>query len=67
MMTRPPQVPAAYWGYYIRVPAIDAAATRVTAGGGRILNEPMEVPGGDWVVNAMDPQGAMFSLVAPGR
>ena len=25
---------------------------------------PMEVPGGDWVVNAMDPQGAAFSLHA---
>jgi len=24
----------------------------------------MEVPGGDWIVNAMDPQGAMFSLHA---
>jgi predicted enzyme related to lactoylglutathione lyase len=67
MMTRPPQVPVSHWGYYIRVSAIDAAAARVTAGGGRILNGPMEVPGGDWVVNAIDPQGAMFSLVAPGR
>jgi predicted enzyme related to lactoylglutathione lyase len=25
------------------------------------------VPGGQWVVNAMDPQGAAFSLVAPKR
>jgi hypothetical protein len=24
----------------------------------------MEVPGGDWVVNAMDPQGAAFGLHA---
>jgi len=24
----------------------------------------MEVPGGDWVVNAIDPQGAAFSLHA---
>jgi len=24
----------------------------------------MEVPGGDWVVNAMDPQGASFALHA---
>jgi predicted enzyme related to lactoylglutathione lyase len=22
----------------------------------------MEVPGGDWIVNGMDPQGAAFSL-----
>jgi len=30
--------------------------------GGQILNGPMEVPGGDWAVNCMDPQGAAFSL-----
>jgi hypothetical protein len=34
----------------------------VKANGGKILNGPMEVPGGDWVVNCMDPQGAAFSL-----
>jgi predicted enzyme related to lactoylglutathione lyase len=34
------------------------------ANGGKILNGPMEVPGGDKVVNAMDPQGAAFSLHA---
>ena len=28
-----------------------------------MINGPMEVPGGDWVVQAMDPQGAMFALV----
>jgi predicted enzyme related to lactoylglutathione lyase len=28
------------------------------------LAQPMEVPGGDRVVNAMDPQGAAFSLHA---
>ncbi|HET9538942.1 MAG TPA: VOC family protein, partial [Mesorhizobium sp.] len=31
------------------------------------LNGPMEVPGGSWIVNCVDPQGAMFSLVAPRR
>jgi len=67
MMTKPPQVPAAYWGYYFNVPAIDAGVGRITAGGGKILNGPVEVPGGQWVVNAMDPQGAAFSLVAPKR
>ena len=42
---------------------IDAAADRVTAGGGTILNGPMEVPGGAWIIQASDPQGAMFALV----
>lgn len=67
MMTRPPEVPVASWGYYINVEAIDAAAERVKAEGGQVLNGPMEVPGGSWIINCMDPQGAYFSLVAPKR
>jgi hypothetical protein len=68
MMTKPPQMPAPpHWGFYFNVPALDAGAARITAGGGKITNGPLEVPGGQWVVNAMDPQGAHFSLVAPKR
>ena len=67
MMTRPPEMPVAAWNYYVNVDAIDAAAARVLAGGGKVVNGPMEVPGGSWVLNAMDPQGAMFSLVAAKR
>lgn len=52
------------WQIYFRVPDVHAAAERIKAGGGQILNGPMEVPGGDWVVNAMDPQGAAFGLHA---
>jgi uncharacterized protein len=50
------------WQIYFRVPDVHAAAERVKANGGQILNGPMEVPGGDWVVNAMDPQGAAFGM-----
>ena len=67
MMTRPPEMPVAAWLYYINVDAIDAAAARVQAAGGRVVNGPMEVPGGSWVLQATDPQGAMFALVAPKR
>jgi len=66
MMNKPPQlanVPP-YWAIYFRVADINAAVERVKANGGQILNGPMEVPGGDWIVNAMDPQGAAFSLHA---
>ncbi len=52
------------WGIYFRVPDVNAAVERIKANGGKILNGPMEVPGGDWVVNAMDPQGAAFALHA---
>jgi uncharacterized protein len=64
MMNKPPelaQVPP-NWGIYFRVPDVDAAVGRITAGGGKILNGPMDVPGGDRVLNAMDPQGAAFGL-----
>jgi uncharacterized protein len=66
IMNKPPemaQVPP-NWQIYFRVPDVDAAAERVKANGGRILNGPMEVPGGDRVVNAADPQGAAFGLHA---
>ena len=46
------------------MPDINAATERIKAAGGTILFGPTEVPGGDWIVNAMDPQGAAFSLHA---
>ncbi len=63
LMTKPPQSPMPGWTFYFRVLDIDAAAAIVSANGGRVLNGPHEVPGGDWVVNGIDPQGAMFALV----
>jgi len=43
---------------------IDAAAARVTKAGGKMCNGPLEVPGGQWIVQCLDAQGAM---VAPRR
>lgn len=63
MMTKPAEMPVAMWTYYFRVDDIDTAAGRVTANGGQIFFGPSEVPGGDWIINGMDPQGAMFALV----
>jgi predicted enzyme related to lactoylglutathione lyase len=64
MMNKPPEMSSVppYWMIYFRVPDIDAAAGLVKAQGGQVLNGPMEVPGGDRIINATDPQGAMFSL-----
>jgi predicted enzyme related to lactoylglutathione lyase len=67
MMKRPPEVPAACWLYYVNVEAIDAAMARVLAGGGRVLMGPQQVPGGSWIAQCTDPQGAMFAMVAPRR
>lgn len=66
MMDAPPGLPMPCWGYYVQVPDLHAAAARVSAHGGRVLQGPMQVPGGSFVVNAVDPQGAAFSLVGPG-
>jgi predicted enzyme related to lactoylglutathione lyase len=65
MMTKPPAIPQPYWGFYFTVPEINAAVDRVKAGGGQVLNGPMEVPGGAWIIQGLDPQGAAFALVAP--
>ncbi len=67
MMQKPEQVPVGMWNFYIRVPAIDAAVAKVNELGGQVFNGPMEVPGGEWIINGMDPQGAPFSLVAKER
>ncbi|THK36057.1 VOC family protein [Ensifer sp. MPMI2T] len=67
MMTRPKDVPAPYWLYYFNVEALDSAIERAKAGGAKIVLEPMEVPGGSWIVQCIDPQGALFALVAPKR
>ena len=50
----------------IPVAEINAAADRVKSAGGKVLNGPMDVPGGSKIVQCQDPQGAFFALVAPG-
>lgn len=62
MLTKPPMIPAPVWLYYFNVGDLDAAAQRVAAGGGEIIDGPFEVPGGSWTVRCTDPQGAMFAL-----
>jgi predicted enzyme related to lactoylglutathione lyase len=65
MMTKMDSTPSPFWLYYFNVPEIRAAEARVKAAGGQIVNGPMEVPGPMWIVQCLDPQGAMFALVAP--
>jgi len=67
MMTKVPEAPAPFWLYYFNVAAIDAAVARVGAGGGKVAHGPMQVPGGQWIAQCFDPQGAMFGMVAPHR
>ncbi|HET9811228.1 MAG TPA: VOC family protein [Sphingomicrobium sp.] len=51
------------WRYYFRVPSIARAKDAVAQAGGKVTNGPHEVPGGDYVVIGIDPQGAEFALV----
>lgn len=59
------QAPHPYWTFYFHVDDIDAAKDRIAANGGSLLFGPQEVPGGAWIINATDPQGAMFSIAGP--
>jgi predicted enzyme related to lactoylglutathione lyase len=63
MFNKPPLIPTPHWLYYFNVSGIDTAVDRVKAAGGQILNGPMQVPGGSWIAQGKDPQGAMFALV----
>jgi predicted enzyme related to lactoylglutathione lyase len=63
MFNKPAEMPGPpSWLQYIRVDSADAAAERVKANGGTILNGPMEVPGGDRIAQCLDPQGAAFAV-----
>lgn len=62
MFTKPPTVPVPFWLYYFNVGNIDVAAERVRAGGGQVVEGPLELPGGSWIARCVDPQGAVFAL-----
>lgn len=72
MMTMPPgmktpdgrAVPPS-WLYYVTTPDLDDAIARGKAKGARILQGPIEVPGGQRIVQMLDPQGAAIGLVTP--
>lgn len=65
VMRKMPQSPTPYWNYYIGVDDIDRALAAVNAGGGRVVHGPDEIPGGEFSLNGIDPQGAPFGLVGP--
>lgn len=57
------QLPVA-WTFYFTVESIEAAAQRVKDQGGTITHGPAQVPGGAWILQGTDPQGARFALTA---
>ena len=64
MMTKMPAFPNPFWLYYFNVDATGAAMERVTKAGGKLMMGPQEVPGGMWIAQCLDPQGAMFGLLS---
>jgi hypothetical protein len=63
MMTKPAdmKMPPA-WIYYVEVSDLDAAVERAKSKGGKLVNGPMDVPGGTRIAQLFDPQGAFFAL-----
>ncbi|WP_225205782.1 VOC family protein [Novosphingobium huizhouense] len=57
---RPPS-----WLVYFGVESATAAKDAIEDAGGFVMMGPHEVPGGDWIVVATDPQGAAFGVVGP--
>ena len=55
------------WMYYVTTADLDGALARAKAKGARVLNGPMDVPGGQRIVQLLDPQGAAFALVTPPK
>jgi len=51
------------WMFYVTTDDLDAALARAKTNGARVLNGPHEVPGGQRIVQLMDPQGGAFALV----
>ena len=62
MMTIPPGTPMPpAWMFYIETESLDSASAKATRAGARLMNGPMDVPGGR-IVQMMDPQGVAFAL-----
>lgn len=57
----------ARWQYFIGVDDIDRACAAVESGGGKLLGDPQQIPGGEFTVYAHDPKGASFGLVGPRK
>lgn len=67
VMALMPGMPGSMWSFYIGVDDIDRAHAAVSANGGTVTNGPMEIPGGEYAMNGIDPQGAAFGLVGPKK
>jgi predicted enzyme related to lactoylglutathione lyase len=65
MTKRTPAPP--HWLFYFNVDDVTLAAARVKGASGAVLNGPHQVPGGQWIIQCQDPQGAAFALVSDAK
>lgn len=66
IMQKPPSSTGhGVWNFYFGVPSVGAARREITTGGGKIVQDMHQVPGGDWILVATDPDGATFGVVGP--
>ena len=63
---RRPDWPAQYPSLVIAVDDIQAAMTTVAAAGGKVLGEPLEIPGVGRYVSFFDTEGNRVSMLQPG-
>lgn len=62
---RDPNLPAQYPSVVISVEDINEGMKKVTAAGGKVLGEPVEIPGIGRYVSFTDPEGNRVSLLEP--
>jgi predicted enzyme related to lactoylglutathione lyase len=68
MFKQPAEMPGPpAWCHYVKVDDVNRAVEAAKSHGGQIINGPMEVPGGDWIAQGIDPQGGMFAVHAAAR
>jgi uncharacterized protein len=65
IMQAPKDAASHAWLFYFGVSSIAAAKEAIETSAGKLLNGPHEVPGGQWIIIATDPQGAAFGVVGP--
>ena len=66
MMAMPKEVPdmvPSHWMAYITVDDVDAVAKKVTAAGGQLLHDIMDIPNVGRFVTIQDPTGAAVAII----
>lgn len=63
IMRKPAELPVSIWTPYFRVANLQAAVATARTKGGTIVRDIHDVPGGDQIAIAVDPEGAGFALV----